>query len=63
MLCARESMQVFLRHELVDLLGAAVAGRRSGPVFAGREGGYLSARHVQRRFEHWLERAGIRARY
>jgi integrase/recombinase XerD len=57
------TMQVFLRPELVALLTAAVAGRRSGPVFAGRDGGHLSPRHVQRRFEEWLRRAGIRGRY
>jgi site-specific recombinase XerC len=54
---------VFLRAELVALLGAAVAGRRSGPVFAGRDGGRLSARHVQRRFEGWLVKAGVRGKY
>ena len=57
------SMTVFLRAELVQLLTAAVAGRRSGPVFAGRDGGHLCPRHVQRRFEHWLAKAGVRGRY
>ena len=57
------SMTVYLRLELVDLLGASMAGRRSGPVFAGRDGGHLTPRHVQRRFEEWLRRAGIRGRY
>jgi site-specific recombinase XerD len=36
------AMQVFLRAELVELLGTAVAGRRSGPVFASRNGGRLT---------------------
>jgi site-specific recombinase XerD len=57
------TMQVYLRADLVELLGAAVAGRRSGPVFAGRDGGHLSPRHVQRRFEGWLAKAGVRGRY
>jgi site-specific recombinase XerD len=57
------SMTVYLRPDLVELLAAAVAGRRSGPIFAGRDGGHLSPRHVQRRFEGWLAKAGIRTRY
>jgi site-specific recombinase XerD len=57
------AMQVFLRPELVELVGTAVAGRRSGPVFAGRDGDNLTPRHVQRRFEEWLAKAGIRGRY
>jgi integrase len=57
------SMIVHLRPELVTLLTAAAAGRRSGPVFAGRDGGHLTPRHVQRRFEHWLGKAGVRGRY
>ena len=57
------SMTVYLRPELVELLTAAVAGRRSGPVFAGRDGGRLTPRHVQRRFSEWLAKAGVRGRY
>jgi site-specific recombinase XerC len=57
------SMTVYLRPELAGLLTAAVGDRRAGPVFAGRDGGHLSPRHVQRRFEVWLARAGIRSRY
>jgi site-specific recombinase XerC len=57
------TMTVYLRRELVEQLTAAVAGRRSGPVFAGRDGGHLSPRHVQRRFEAWLAKAGVRGRY
>jgi integrase/recombinase XerD len=57
------TMQVFLRPELVELLGRAVAGRRSGPVLAGRDGGHLCPRHVQRRFTEWLAKAGVRGRY
>jgi len=57
------TMTVFLRADLVALLTAAVGDRRSGPVFAGRDGGHLTPRHVQRRFEEWLRRAGIRGRF
>lgn len=57
------SMTVYLRAELVELLGAAVGDRRAGPVFAGRDGDHLTPRHVQRRFKEWLRRAGIRGRY
>lgn len=57
------TMTVYLRADLVELLAAATAGRRPGPVFAGRDGLVLTPRHAQRRFEHWLRRAGIRGRY
>jgi site-specific recombinase XerC len=57
------SMTVYLRADLVEFLGATLAGRRSGPVFAGRDGGHLCARHVQRRFTEWLAKAGVRGRY
>jgi site-specific recombinase XerC len=57
------TMTVYLRADLVELLTPAVAGRSSGPVFAGRDGGHLTPRHVQRRFTEWLGRAGIRGRY
>ena len=56
-------MTVFLRPELVELLAAWVGDRRSGPVFAARDGEALTARQAQRRFELWLRRAGIRGRY
>jgi integrase/recombinase XerD len=57
------SMTVYLRPELVELLTAAVGDRRSGPAFAGCDGGHLSPRHVQRRFEEWRAKAGICGRY
>jgi site-specific recombinase XerD len=57
------SMTVFLRAELVELLTAARGDRRTGPVFAGRDGGHLTPRHVQRRFTEWLANAGVRGRY
>jgi site-specific recombinase XerD len=57
------SMTVYLRAELVALLTAAVGDRRLVPVFAGRDSGHLSPRHVQRRFGDWLAEAGVRGRY
>lgn len=57
------SMTVYLRTELVALLTGAVGDRSAGPVFAGRDGGHLCPRHVQRRFEEWLAKAGVRGRY
>jgi integrase len=57
------TLTVYLRAELVALLTAAVEDRRTGPVFAGRDGGHLCPRHVQRRFTEWLAKAGVRARY
>jgi len=56
-------MVVHLRPELVALLPEVVGDRRNGPVFAGRDGGRLTARHAQRRFDAWLAKAGIRGRY
>jgi integrase len=56
-------LEVFLRAELVELLTAAIGNRCRGPVFAGRDGGHLSPRHIQRRFEGGLAKAGIRSRY
>jgi integrase len=57
------TMQVYPRSELVELLATAVGARRTGPVFARRDCCHLCLRHVQRRFEEWLRRAGIRGRY
>ena len=53
-------MTVFLRPELVEVLATWVGDRDRGPVFASRDGEVLTARQAQRRFEHWLGRAGIR---
>jgi len=57
------SMVVHLRPELVALLNETVGNRRTGPVFAGRDGGRLTARHAQRRFDAWLAKAGVRGRF
>ncbi len=57
------SLTVYLPGDAVGQLESAIDGRRAGPVFCAQGGGRLSARHVQRRFEHWLEAAGIPPRY
>lgn len=44
-----------LARELRRLMGR----RGGGPVFVRRDGTRVSARHVQRRFKHWQERAGV----
>lgn len=54
--------KVFLSRPVRDHLERFVGGRRMGPLFAGRGGGALSARHVQRRLAMWCGRAGIRRR-
>ena len=56
-------LTVYLPESAVALLRAVIDGRRTGPLFCAQGGGRLSARHVQRRFEHWLEVAGIPPRY
>ncbi len=42
-----------------DHLSAYLDGRAGGPVFPGRNGEPLSARHVQRRLVRWCQIAGI----
>ncbi len=44
-------------------LAALVGDRRSGPLFLARGGRRVSGRHVERRFAHWLEKAGVRGRF
>ncbi len=51
---------LWLRPELVALLEGFLAGRESGPLFRGREGARLSARHARRRLDGWFQKAGIR---
>ncbi|MEZ6017422.1 MAG: tyrosine-type recombinase/integrase [Planctomycetota bacterium] len=54
---------VFLRSDVVALLCELVGDRENGPVFEARDGGQLSTRQLQRRFEEWLVRAGVSGRY
>jgi len=50
---------VFLGREIRDHLVEFKRGRGSGPLFQGREGKPLSARHVHRRLGEWLKKAGV----
>ncbi|MFG0318969.1 MAG: tyrosine-type recombinase/integrase [Planctomycetota bacterium JB042] len=52
--------RAFLPAGTAEVLRGWIGRRPDGPVFPGRGGGRLSARHVQRRFAGWLARAGIR---
>lgn len=44
---------------VVDLLRGYVAGRKAGPLFAGRSGKPINRRHAHRRLIGWLREAGI----
>ena len=46
--------------EVVALLEEQIGERRRGWIFKGNGGGPLTPRHVQRRLQVWLERAGIK---
>jgi integrase/recombinase XerC len=50
---------IVLTEQVVEVLRAHVAERRSGPVFVGRTGERLSSRHAQRQFAGWLRKSGI----
>ena len=52
-------VSVPLARAVRDHLRSYVSGRSAGPLFPGRYGAALSARHVQRRLALWTERAGI----
>ena len=51
---------VFMPRALADHLRGFVGDAASGALFVGRHGRGICARHVQRRLELWLRRAGIR---
>lgn len=57
------ALTVYANADATTLLREAIGERRRGPVFCAQGGGRLSTRHAQRRFEHWLEVAGIPPRY
>ena len=52
-------VSVPLARAVRDHLRGYVNGRAGGPLFPGRNGAALSARHVQRRLALWIKRAGI----
>jgi site-specific recombinase XerD len=55
----RDEDEVYATPDLVELLRAYVANRRTGPLFAGSGGERLGSRQVARRLEGWTQRAGI----
>ncbi len=52
-------VSVPLARAVRDHLRGFVNGRAAGPLFPGRNGAAISARHVQRRLDLWCRRAGI----
>jgi integrase/recombinase XerC len=52
-------VSVPLARAVRDHLRSYVNGRAGGPLFPGRDGAAISARHVQRRLALWTKRAGI----
>jgi site-specific recombinase XerC len=54
---------VFVPAVVIEALAAVVEDAVTGPLFQGRAGGRLTARHAQRRLALWLERAGVARRY
>ncbi len=52
-------VSVPLARAVRDHLRGFVNGRAAGPLFPGRDGVAISARHVQRRLALWCKRAGI----
>ena len=58
--CARTA---FLSDAVVDALRRSLGRRQRGPVFLGRGDAPMTARHAERRFAQWLERAGIEGRW
>jgi site-specific recombinase XerC len=57
------TLTVYLDANLVQLLRRELDDRSDGPVFGSSTGKRLTARHAQRRFEHWRDRAGLPKRY
>ncbi|HET8692703.1 MAG TPA: tyrosine-type recombinase/integrase [Steroidobacteraceae bacterium] len=51
--------QAVLPRGVAELLRGYVAGRRDGPLFPGRRGERITARHFARRLQCWLRRAGV----
>jgi site-specific recombinase XerD len=51
--------RVFLGAAIMAHLERYLAGRKTCPVFAARDGRRITQRHAQRRFAGWIEAAGI----
>jgi len=54
--------RVFLGTAIRDHLREFICARSTGPLFQSRDGRRISLRHVQRRFEEWVKKAGITAK-
>lgn len=55
--------KTFLSSKIIQHLYKYISDRKHGPLFPNQYGKRLSVRHVQRRFNHWLEKAGIKNNY
>ncbi len=53
------SDRVLLGDQIREHIVRYLDGRTSGPLFPGRHGGRLTARHIARRLVRWVEHAGI----
>ena len=51
--------RVFLGAAIHDHLAKYIADRGPGPLFTSKNGQRISRRQAQRRFTHWLRKAGI----
>lgn len=54
--------QVLVPRAVVSVLRTYLAGRTDGPLFQGRRGARITARHVARRLALWLRGAGVERR-
>jgi len=52
--------RVFISAALRDHLVGYLAERGDGPLFTNRDGERVGTRHVQRRIEQWMAKAGVR---
>ena len=50
--------RMFLPQAVSEHLREYVGKRATGPLFLGRDGGRIGARHTHRRLRYWLERSG-----
>ena len=51
--------RVFLAAAIRDHLAQYLANRSAGPLFTSKDRKRVSCRQAQRRFAHWLQKAGI----
>ncbi|MBI4584563.1 MAG: tyrosine-type recombinase/integrase [Planctomycetes bacterium] len=51
--------RVYLPQSACDHLRRFIGERKTGPLFTSRDGRQVCIRHIQRRFQEWLRKAGI----